>query len=484
MNKSKMESKQTFFKSFVVLLIIYVVGISAILRANFNYFDDMGRVAEGYRGWDNFGRYISYYLSVLIHADNYLTDISPLPQLIAVAIMALAGVIVQDAISDKRIFSIKKAIALIPFGLSPYFLACISYKYDSPYMALSVLASVCPLLLYECSIPKYLGATILGTLAMCTTYQAFSGVYPMLIVLICVRKWNKGEDLIKIVKSLIISGLGYILGLVLFKVAFMDRLHGYRSASIVSFSQLLPTYCHNLYKYLEILKNDLKNEWFVLIILMGISFVVILIKESQRKKIIAVIVAVLTFIAMFVLSFGIYPFLQEPFFSPRGMYGIGVFLSYIGVYIMDHSNMYLAKIVNILLCWGFFVFSFTYGNALVVQSNYTDFRIHMVMSDINELEIFTDDKKTEIQIFGSIGRSPIIKNMPQDYQILNRLIPETFHGGGAWGQCGFYNYYGIKNVSSNWRSPSNIPESELPIIKDTMYHTIKGNDDVILIELK
>lgn len=57
-------------------------------------------------------------------------------------------------------------------------------------------------------------------------------------------------------------------------------------------------------------------------------------------------------------------------------------------------------------------------------------------------------------------------------------------GGGAWGQCGFYNYYGIKNVSSNWRSPSNIPESELPIIKDTMYHTIKGNDDVILIELK
>lgn len=110
MNKSKMESKQTFFKSFVVLLIIYVVGISAILRANFNYFDDMGRVAEGYRGWDNFGRYISYYLSILIHADNYLTDISPLPQLIAVAIMALAGVIVQDAISDKRIFSIKKRL--------------------------------------------------------------------------------------------------------------------------------------------------------------------------------------------------------------------------------------------------------------------------------------------------------------------------------------------------------------------------------------
>lgn len=34
--------------------------------------------------------------------------------------------------------------AVVPLGLSPWFLECFSYKFDSPYMALSVLASVIP----------------------------------------------------------------------------------------------------------------------------------------------------------------------------------------------------------------------------------------------------------------------------------------------------------------------------------------------------
>ena len=476
--------RQTFIKSFLGMLVVYGVGISAILRADFNYIDDMGRIAEGYRGWNNFARYISYYLALFIHADEYLTDVSPLPQLIAVILLALSGVIVLYVISEKRNFSIGKLIALVPLGLSPYFLACISFKYDAPYMALSILVSVCPVLFCDSNLFVYTFVAAMGTLAMCMTYQASSGIYPMLVLLLCMRKWNKGETLKKSAHILIISFFGYMSGLVLFKVFFLNRINGYRSTSMPPVSQLLPTYISNISKYFETVKSDFKREWLWLIVLMGLTFVVITVISSHRKKAVSLIAAVLTLLIMSALTFGVYPFLQEPFLNPRGMYGIGVFLSYIGVAIMDMPKAYPAKIINLLLCWAFFVFSFTYGNALNVQKNYTDFRIHMIMSDINELEVFTDDQKTKIQIYGTIGRSPIIKNMPQDYQILNRLVPVTLSGGSMWGQCGFYNYYGIKNVSSNWRTVSSDIDRELPILKDTMYHTIKGNADYLLIELK
>ena len=67
---------------FLILLIIYGIAYFSIFRANFNYIDDMGRVAFGYQNWDNFSRYISNFLSRFIHSSSYLTDISPLTQII------------------------------------------------------------------------------------------------------------------------------------------------------------------------------------------------------------------------------------------------------------------------------------------------------------------------------------------------------------------------------------------------------------------
>lgn len=52
-----------------------------------------------------------------------------------------------------------------------------------------------------------------------------------------------------------------------------------------------------------------------------------------------------------------------------------------------------------------------------------------------------------VQVLGMIGYSPVIRNMPQNYSILNRLVPITFQGGWWWGQAGFYQYYDLKNVT-------------------------------------
>lgn len=144
--RSEISQYKFLIKPFVTLTAIFLIGIIALLRTNYNYLDDSARVLRGYKGWDDFSRFLSNFLSPFIHAGNYLTDVSPLPQIIAAFIMGLSAAILIYIISENKKFSWWNIFAVIPLGLSPYFLQCFSYKFDSPYMALSVFASVFPLL--------------------------------------------------------------------------------------------------------------------------------------------------------------------------------------------------------------------------------------------------------------------------------------------------------------------------------------------------
>jgi hypothetical protein len=72
--------------------------------------------------------------------------------------------------------------------------------------------------------------------------------------------------------------------------------------------------------------------------------------------------------------------------------------------------------------------------------------------------------------------------MPQNYQMLNRLVPITFRENWDWGEFGFFNYYGLKNVVLD--EDIDLTTYDLPIIEEHMYHTIRGKDNYILIELK
>ena len=57
-------------RTIVVLFFVFLIAIIAIIRADFYYVDDMGRAAEGYKGWGDFSRYLSNLLSIILH-NNY-----------------------------------------------------------------------------------------------------------------------------------------------------------------------------------------------------------------------------------------------------------------------------------------------------------------------------------------------------------------------------------------------------------------------------
>jgi len=262
----------------------------------------------------------------------------------------------------------------------------------------------------------------------------------------------------------------------------MNPIDTYVSNSIFPLKELIPGSLRNLNKYFSLITSEFRKPWIIIIKLMCIFFVYVFIRDTKRKKYIAFLVSILVLTAMLILSFGLYTILEEPSFSPRAMYGFGVFIALIGIAISTSQKVYPAKISILILSWMFIVFAFTYGNALKIQDEYTDFRVNLVIQDLNDLEVFTTNTKKNVQISGTIGHSPILINMFEEYNILRRLVPVQFRGNWNWGKYYFYNYFNLKNVKEDLTK--NLKNYNLPILKETMYHTIRGNNNNILIELK
>ncbi len=257
-------------KPFIILAFIYCLGIVSIIRANFNYIDDLGRVSDGYRGWMNWSRYISEGLSVLIHTDSRLMDISPLPQILACLILALASVILIYVFTEKEQISKWNILAVIPLGLSPYFLECLSYKFDSPYMALSVLASIFPFLFIQCNEKIYFCISFVGCLIMCMTYQASSGIYVLITLFLAAKKFNEGKSCFRFIA---VSALSYVVSLVVFRIALMRKLNDYATTDTAGISDLIPIVCNNIQTYFNLIYSDFNRVWLVLIVLLVVAYI-------------------------------------------------------------------------------------------------------------------------------------------------------------------------------------------------------------------
>lgn len=476
----KIKEDKSLKKYFGVLFIIYIIALFPIFRGNMNYIDDIARVYEGYAQWEYYSRYMSNFLSHIVHTGWYLPDISPLPQLLAVGIIVISSLIIIYLIKEEKEINIWDIIASIPVGLSPYFLECLSFKYDAPYMAISVLASVAPLLLRRRKAVIYCMSIVMGTLLMCTTYQASSGIFPVIVVMLAFLGWNNQDEWKRILAFIIKSVIGYLSGLGIFILFIMKHVEGDYSNNIAKFKEIIVHYIY----YLKYVVTDFRKIWLLTIAVIIITFIILAVIESKKNKVAASILALLTSILMLLLSFGLYPALEVPEFQPRSMYGFGIIIALFAISSVKYEKRsYVPKLATCILGWMFIVFAATYGNAFSVQEKYTDFRIQEVVQDLSEIEEIANKEECIVQLDGTIGYAPIIKNMPQNYNMLTRLIPITFCGKWIWGGYKFYNYYGLTNVK--WEEDKDVDNyQDWPLIQKSAYHEIYKQENHIVIRLK
>lgn len=483
------ERLKPFLKPVFVMFIIYLVGISAIILAGVHYADDVARTNYGYAGWSAFSRYSSTILSHGVHADNYLTNVAPLPQILAAGILAVSSLILIALVSGREIFEEKwtkwvlKFVAVVPLALCPYMLECLSYQYDAVYMALSVFFAIMPFAFYRQEKWKFILASIIGILGVCTTYQVSVGIYPMVMIFLVLKDWNnktiKNKETIK---NIAISAVVFLITLVVFQKFLMAPKDVYVSNEIPGISKFFPSLFFHLGHYFELLFSDFRILWLVLIGLMMLSFVVIYVKKSKQNKILAFIFGLLGVVAMGVMSYLFYAALDQPLYTTRAMYAVGAFIAILGIYVASGVKKELILAVPVvILAWCFFSFSFTYGNALKEQDMFRNTQINMVISDLNN--ITSDGKVRKIQTVGQIDFAPAIKHMPdKNYRILRRLLKPSFETYVPWMAYRLTEASGLPGLV--YDPNVDLKDKDLPVIKDTALYIIYGDDESILVKFK
>lgn len=469
------------WKALLVLSVVFALSLMTIIRANFDYVDDLGRIREGYQMTGAFSRYIASLMATFLHSNTWLTEISPIPQLLAAVILAFTAVVLYTVITDNSQVNRWGIIALIPIGVFPLFLQCYSYKYDAPYMAFSILAAVLPLA-YRKSHPVEFGmATLVGTVLVCTTYQASSGVFPLVVVAVLFGMWNRKSDIKELLSFLIPAVLGYLLGMLIFRFSLMVVPEGGEYVdTTISLKDVLP----NIVTFLSSIFMWFTTVWELLIFLIVCGYIAVILQTTKQHKLVALLLALCVVVAMVMLSFGVYIVFEEPLFYPRAMYGFGIALTILCVEISTARAQYFSKAAILLLGLSFFVFSYTYGNTLNMQKEYAEFRINQVLSDINSLETVKDNVSVPVRIVGSIGHPDYLEGTFNEYPLLDALVPVQFADSSwHWGEYALLHNKGMKGKlvhaddSEEWMA-------DMPVLIDTVYHTIRGDGSRLLIELK
>ncbi len=499
-------------KPFLVILAIYLVGILAIILSGVHYADDIARTNLGYAGWSGFSRYASTILAHGIHADNYLANIAPLPQILGTVFLAISSVILMCVVGGKEVFKepvkkwIFRVIAVVPLGLCPYMLECLSYQYDAVYMGLSVFLVMMPFVFYRAEKWKFVLASIIGILGVCITYQASIGIYPMIIVFIAMKDFASNVVSNKeIIKKVIVSAVVFVITLVFFQKVLMRPQDMYVSNEIPGISEFFPSLFSHLGHYFELLFSDFRMLWLVLIGIMVILFVVLYTLRSKKNKVVSVIVGFLGLLLMAISAYILYAALDTPLYTTRAMYAIGALFAIVGIYIVsggifrEYHKKHIGKraemkffvsfeirefvlaIPVVALSWCFFSFGFVYGNALKEQDTFRNMQIDMVISDLNDLT--NDGKVRKIQTIGQIGFAPAVEHTPEgNYYILRRLLKPSFEKNVPWMSYRLTEASGL--MSLVFDPVANLKDKNLPVMKDTVLYTIYGDDGSILVEFK
>lgn len=477
------------WKWFVAIAMVLLVAYLALMRANFYYLDDQGRMADGHMGWMGFSRYTTTLVAGLMQMSSYMADLSPLTTLLAIILMAAAGLVIIYTIKVKVFGKEIKwwdVLAVAMMGVTPYFAECMSYKFDAPFMALSVLASVMPFIFYKDSKLGFYGSVAIGTMVMCTTYQASSGIFPMMVVTVAMAEWAKGTRWKELWKLILGSGAIYLATVIIFKEFLMIPQSLYVSNEALGLGELIPGTVQNLGEYYRLVVDDSRWLWLVLGWIIIGEFVIIYTVKAKQNKLAAVAMALLTVILLGIMAFGLYIVLKAPLTAMRGMYGIGVAIALLAVMISSMVEQWIWKLPAVVLTYNFVIFATTYGNMLAVQDMEAKFRAETLATDLADLEIMQTDEPKFVKIYGGITPAKAIREWTNKTgsAALMRLIPVQMHGDGwTWGQMYFFNQLGLETAVMVGQEDVEVTDDwEKPI--STAYHDVYIKDNQIVVYIK
>ncbi|MEX9921186.1 glucosyltransferase domain-containing protein [Proteus mirabilis] len=419
--------------------------------ANVYYSDDMSRAMSGVTYWGIDGRPLSDNLMILINFNSHLSDLAPMPLILACCLIAFSFYMFY-----KEIFNSEKHFTFLPiaFLFSPFIIEPLSYRFDSLTISASLFFSfafvsinpknkICSVVLHSVFI-----------VCLLSLYQPSINISLILISIVMFANISKKKEPLYIIKLIILQIIELIIGVIIYVIVILPSTHvndnsqnhpGIASNIINRIHKNAIEY-YNFYS-----ENILPSHGNVLIVSAFIfsiflSFILLVryykvykTKASISLVLIAILSIPLTFIASMVSLLVLENSLTTFARVYIGINGLTLFL-----FSLLYLAIHITKITNAILfvcCLYILTFCYSYGNALHAQDNTNQEIARVIKNSLKDVPSNT----VNIMFDGITPKSPILTNSSVNYPLFKTIVLNYFYN---W--YGSHVYLKIRGVNQNY----------------------------------
>ncbi|HEX7748986.1 MAG TPA: glucosyltransferase domain-containing protein [Bordetella sp.] len=440
---------------FRAALILNGIVAYCILHADRLYVDDLGRVHSGYTGWTGDGRPLTTLIMQSLNMGTPLTDLTPLPQILAVLLLAWCAVLVA------RKFEIRDTatamLAAFPLGASPFFLENLSYKFDVLTMVLAMTLAIAAI----CETPwrgRKMGwgaLCLLGTLCL---YQPSLNAFLVFGVLEFLYLMWRDAAPAMLARQALGRLVQVIAAMIPYKIIAAVILHN----AYASYHATLlrpgdwSALSDNVLSYWELIREGLSEtgSWplraalvlgLALALVFGLRYVARAWRSCGLPGRVGRVALALIVPAVLVLSaIGPLLFLSEAVIEPRIMVGIGALISASLVLLCivwretvpwPRLRRYGLWTLLALPAYSMLLLAAVYGYAMLAQNGY-EHRISANLADdfvnINQRYAARGVRLEHYVLNGTAGYPPVLNLTMKKYPFLRRLVPIYLTSGWGW----------------------------------------------------
>ena len=487
-----------YFKAFCGLFIFSMLYIFPIILANFYYIDDLGRSISGDTFWEGNGRPLASLLTIALNGGMPLMDVSPWMQIVSVIILSYSLILFL-----KKYVPLATSFQLVCIASCSYFnfflLENLSYKFDSFGMICSLSLFLIMYALPESlNRKKHLALSAVAVLMSLSLYQASIGAYLALSILEYIFLFQQNVSCKSVIIRLLLRFLGVLTGGILYKL-LVARIYipteGYTaehsnlvnplsalgiqkiSSNIAVFSDLFKAYAESLGN-IGILS--------LVILILGISYMIYHNWQSRSETVfVKMIISLLFLISPLLLlaaSVIALVLLNLPVVAPRVMLSVTIFTLFIGItiYHLSEVRKYFLAFAVIIMVYTLSFASY-YGNLLNRQENMNTIVAVSLVRDINDLEAERKKKINTLSIIGSAPKCHELLLASGKRPLLDRLVPIYINNNWYWG--GQYLSHYRKNPVKLHREDGDqaYTNASIPLRQNEFYSLYLQDDKLIVL---
>lgn len=489
--KLRKRGKITFFW----LFFLFVVYVLPIIWADRYYYDDLARAFMGEAGWNGDGRPLTELLMKALCGGMPLVDISPLPLLLAIGILAYILALYAQRNLEESTYLFPQICALFFVIMNPFLLSNLSYKFDvlSMLIAISIIF-MCFVLPESWKKWQIFCWSFFFCLMALSLYQAVIGAYLglFLIDLWFEKKTGKIRLREKILRltSLVVAGIIYKVTIVEYFVSKDDwRAEASQYISELSKESLL-LIINNLISLCMTIKRDISGlpllpQLLVFIVAVAVIFwniAEIWVRKGERKKKVLWILFFLFLPAeIFFGCLAPLAFLENLGINSRILISLSIFTLFGGLLLSEfyQKKKAIAAFVMVFCMLSSYVYAYAYGNALESQKNYETYLGMNIVRDVEKIN--SRNEYVKMTIDGSTPRSQVVQRLCEKYPQFSEIVPVYITNdtwiGGVWLYYYMQHNLGYEEMQEK---DQEVVQTETPIEENSVYSCYVNGDKIII----